>query len=286
MKKLIFWFVLCLGSLSLSAQEDTTYIWPVNTFAIDTMGPDLERGIVMRLWVEETPVCIYAPPKYWNQRFYDQPFNILYLLSGTGDDDRAWVLNGGASDILDEMYQDGEIEQMLVVMPLVDPNMDGEYEKHFYEFMKRIETHVYAGRNKGRRAIAGLSIGAFHAMHISHCYPNMFDYVGLFSGIYTPDKMKIFKKDVKALFPSDESVPEPYRNVEADLARQFLQPPKMYYMAVGSDDFLHRQNLLLHQYLDAHQYRHRFYESDGGHEWKNWKDYLTRFLPKLFRQVE
>lgn len=57
-------------------------------------------------------------------------------------------------------------------------------------------------------------------------------------------------------------------------------------MAVGSGDFLNRQNTLLHQFMDEHQHKHRFHKSDSGHEWKNWKDYLTIFLPKLFRNVD
>lgn len=49
----------------------------------------------------------------------------------------------------------------------------------------------------------------------------------------------------------------------------YVWPVNTFEMAVGSGDFLHRQNTLLHQFMDDHQYKHRFYESDGGHEWKN-----------------
>ena len=41
---------------------------------------------------------------------------------------------------------------------------------------------------KKARAIAGLSMGGFHSMHISKQYPDMFDYVGLFSAAIEPSK--------------------------------------------------------------------------------------------------
>lgn len=269
---------------SIRTEEDTL---PINTFENDTIfNRTLKRGIVMRVWHNDIPMCIYAPPSYWSNEAEHTTFNILYLLSGTEDDDRGWLMNGGASDILDEMYQDEELEPMVVVMPLVDPNMNGEYEKNFYELMQFVETHLYAGKTKQRRAIAGLSIGGFHAMHIAHYYPNMFNYVGLFSAIYTPYKSEIFNKDVTQLFPSSEEVPEPYRHVEKDLKQQFKHAPKLYYIAIGKGDFLRRQNALFLQYMDEHGYPYRFHESDGGHEWKNWHDYLTLFLPKLFRNVD
>ena len=35
--------------------------------------------------------------------------------------------------------------------------------------------------------------------------------------------------------------------------------------------------------LDAKGYPYTYVESDGGHIWRNWRNYLTEFLPLLFR---
>jgi len=122
-------------------------------------------------------------------------------------------------------------------------------------------------------------------MHISHYFPNQYDYVGLFSPIYTTKKMEIFKKTEDYLFGVDQMTPRVYRNVEADLKKQFLVKPELYYIAIGKLDFLYNQNALYREYLDANGYKDKYtyIETGGGHEWKNWKAYLNDFLPRLFK---
>ncbi|MEE3477195.1 MAG: esterase, partial [Candidatus Cryptobacteroides sp.] len=47
-------------------------------------------------------------------------------------------------------------------------------------------------------------------------------------------------------------------------------------------DFLYKQNEELRAKLDAAGYPYTYMETEGGHIWKNWRIYLTEFLPKLF----
>ncbi|MEG2514375.1 MAG: esterase, partial [Bacteroidaceae bacterium] len=35
--------------------------------------------------------------------------------------------------------------------------------------------------------------------------------------------------------------------------------------------------------LDNNQYQYSYNETDGGHTWKNWRNYLIEFTPLLFR---
>lgn len=60
-------------------------------------------------------------------------------------------------------------------------------------------------------------------MHISKQYPDMFDYVGLFSAAIMPNK------DVKSPI---------YDNLEVKLKTQFAKKPALYYIAIGNKDFL------------------------------------------------
>lgn len=282
-KKLIILLLaamMCWPAMGLSAKKKTE----APRFEMPTKGNNfkLTHGIIVRLWYGEWPMCIYTPPGYWLDK--NKTYPVLYLLSGTGDDDLAWLQSGGASQILDELIEQKKIEPMIVVMPYVDAEQDGRFERRFPDLMEFVEHYFRVSKVKRHRAIAGLSIGGFHAMHISHRYPNMFNYVGIFSAIYTTKKMEIFNKDVDKLFVQDETVPEVFRHVDEELARQFAKPPKVYYIAVGNVDFLYRQNILYKQYLDEHGYPYTYHESKGGHSWTNWSSYLEQFLPLLFRK--
>ena len=35
--------------------------------------------------------------------------------------------------------------------------------------------------------------------------------------------------------------------------------------------------------LDEKGYKYQYVESEGGHTWKNWRNYLTQFVPLLFK---
>ena len=67
--------------------------------------------------------------------------------------------------------------------------MEGSFETAFPDVVKFIDKTYRTQANKKGRAIAGLSMGGFHSMHISKQYPDMFDYVGLFSAASCPTKM-------------------------------------------------------------------------------------------------
>ncbi|MDE6866710.1 MAG: esterase, partial [Muribaculaceae bacterium] len=59
--------------------------------------------------------------------------------------------------------------------------------------------------------------------------------------------------------------------------------PKLYWIAVGDSDFLYDANKEYRKYLDDHKYPYSYRESKEGHIWKNWRIYLTEFLPMLFK---
>lgn len=67
--------------------------------------------------------------------------------------------------------------------------MEGSFETAFPDVVKFIDKTYRTQANKQGRAIAGLSMGGYHSMHISKQYPDMFDYVGLFSQPSCPTKM-------------------------------------------------------------------------------------------------
>lgn len=240
------------------------------------------HGTLLYTWYNDCPMTIYVPQNYFSSKEY---YPVLYLLHGIGGDETSWLKHGDANVIFDELIANGEMRKMIIVMPCTSGLVNGSYESSFDTIMSYVESNFRTYKDKKYRAIAGISLGGFYAMHISHRYYNHFDYVGLFSAIYTTDKMSIFKKEREALFGITQMSPIIYKNTERDLARQFRFSPKLYFIAIGKHDFLYNQNLLYRNYLLKNKYPFVYHETGGGHEWKNWQAYLMTFLPLLFNDL-
>lgn len=166
--------------------------------------------------------------------------------------------------------------------------MSGYWEEHFREFMKEAEKRYSISSHPGQRAIAGLSMGGFHTMHVSHYLQGEFAFVGLFSPVIIP------RTGYEQVSPEDDSPFQTtgfdyqlsfkspaYKNWMAEVRRMVPAPP-MYWIAIGRDDFLYAQLQDYRLWLDMNHFEYTYYESTGGHTWQNWQDYLCRFLKKIF----
>ncbi|MFX5693053.1 alpha/beta hydrolase-fold protein, partial [Acinetobacter baumannii] len=56
---------------------------------------------------------VYTPPNFSPKKKYP----VLYLLHGIGGDEKEWLIGGTPQIILDNLYADGKIEDMIVVLP-------------------------------------------------------------------------------------------------------------------------------------------------------------------------
>ena len=248
------------------------------------------HGTVSRIWYDspalglERRMTVYTPAGYETS---GKRYPVLYLLHGMGGDEEAWISLGRTAQILDNLIAQGKAKPMIVVMPngnasqeaapgessrgMVPPTMqlpktmEGSYEQAFPEIVKFIDKNYRTIKSKSGRAIAGLSMGGFHSLHISKQYPDMF---GLFSA---------------AIMPNKEVSSPIYENMGGKLKVQFDKNPALYWIAIGKTDFLYKANEEYRKLLDEKGYKYTYYESDEGHIWKNWRIYLTEFVPMLFR---
>ena len=254
---------------------------------------NVSHGTVARRWYQSPTlnmtrrITIYTPAGYETGK---KKYPVLYLLHGMGGDEEAWIALGRTAQILDNLIAQGKAKPMIVVMTngnasqeaapgesalgLYKPNfqlpktMEGSMETSFPDVVKFIDSNYRTLNMKSGRAIAGLSMGGFHSLHISKQYPDMFDYVGLFSAAIIADK------NVKSPI---------YDNLDAKLKIQFSKNPKLYWIAIGKADFLYKANEDYRKLLDNSGYKYTYYETEEGHIWKNWRIYLTEFVPMLFK---
>ena len=255
---------------------------------------DVRHGTVRKVWYDSPTLgitrrmTIYTPPGYDEDKKTRYP--VFYLLHGAGGDEDAWMTLGRTSHIMDNLIAQGKAEPMIVVMtngnagelsaPGEGPDgfrapvfrqkgmMDGAFEISFCDVISYIERNFRVYKDKKHRAIAGLSMGGYHSMHISKYYPDMFDYVGLFSAA--------------ARFHKNSQSPV-YQNEIEQIENQFAKKPALYWIAIGNEDFLYEENVKFRQILDERGFEYEYFENGGGHIWRNWRLYLTMFVPRLFR---
>ena len=270
-----------------------------NVFIIGGDRADLYKvnkvphGTVSKVWYHsdaldlDRRLTVYTPAGYETS---GKRYPVFYLLHGMGGDENAWSELGRTAQIMDNLIAQGKAKPMIVVMtngnaaleaapgesslgftaPSMNlpKTMEGSFETAFPEVVRFIDKTYRTQANKKGRAIAGLSMGGFHSMHISKQYPDMFNYVGLFSAAIMPGK------DVKSPI---------YDDLEGKLKIQFAKKPALYWIGIGTADFLYKANEDYRKMLDKMGYKYTYYETGEGHIWKNWRIYLTEFAPLLFK---
>lgn len=271
----------------------------VNVFIVGGGKADLymvnkvPHGSVTRRWYDSPGndktrrITIYTPAGYETSR---EKYPVLYLLHGMGGDEEAWIALGRTAQILDNLIAQGKAKPMIVVMTNGNvaqeaapgesslgmykpsfqlPNtMDGKFEETFGDVIQFVEGNYRVIAEKKGRAIAGLSMGGYHSLHISRFYPNTFDYVGLFSAAIIPDAKMTSKV---------------YANFDETLKTQMQNGYKLYWIGIGKTDFLFKFNEEYRARLDGMGMKYTYVETEGGHTWTNWRVYLSQYVPLLFK---
>ncbi|MBO4660570.1 MAG: esterase [Prevotella sp.] len=261
---------------------------------------DVPHGTMSRVWYDsptlgqQRRMTIYLPPTYDGLK----RFPVMYLLHGHGGDETAWTDLGRTSQIMDNLIAEGKCVPMIVVMPNGNPSCnaapgwwhEGMYtpdgnafnergakstmEESFMDIVNFVDSHYCTIPERSARAVTGLSMGGGHTFGISRLYPETFDYYGLQSAAC---------RMPREMLPSTPNS-KLYEDFDGQMARLFGSKPKLYWIAIGKEDFLMDMNTELRKYLDKHQYPYEYYENDGGHIWRNWRIYLTMFAQKLFKE--
>ena len=264
---------------------------------------DTPHGNVARVWYDSPTLgttrrmTVYTPAGY--EKNTKTKYPVLYLLHGGGGDEEAWNTLGRAAQILDNLIAEGKAKPMIVVMPNGNTNQiayseaapgmndyaKGEralgkevasMEESFPDIIKFVETNYRTLKGAANRAICGLSMGGGHTFRTTLMYPDTFGYIGLFSAAatfyHTMDR---------------EPHPDELRSNEkfnADMKALFAAKPKLYFIGIGSTDFLYDLNKANRDYFDEKGYPYEYMETPGGHIWKNWRIYLTHFASEIFQK--
>ncbi len=267
MKKLLVFALAFMALVACTPKKEQVSAKPqVGTVVLDTIN-NVPCRVYLPNGYEESVKCKVESVKY----------PVLYLHHGMWGNEHDWTEQGHLLHWMDSLLQLGQVREMVIIMPDNCPHretseeeranaMSGEWIRQFPQFMAETEQKYNVSSDPSLRAIAGLSMGGFHSMHVSHYLHGQFAYVGLFSpAIRHPQ--------------SDPA----YDNWEEEVRLQMKEAP-LYWIAIGNEDFLYEHVQEYRRWLEANHLEYTYYESAGGHVWPNWEDYLCRFLKLLFKR--
>jgi enterochelin esterase-like enzyme len=222
---------------------------------------------------------VYTPPGYESGT---DKYPVLYLLHGAGDCDHSWTSVGRAHDILDNPIAAKKAKPMIVVMPaghdakfanMFAPPRDGQPATRFEDdFEKDLRPHIEktyrVKTDRADRAVAGLSMGGAQTLSLFMSKPKDFSAVGVFSS---------------GLFAQNAEEREKANKEKATAAAAAKEGLKVFWFATGKDDFLLNTTKETVALFKKCEMSPEYKETEGGHTWVCWQQYLNEFAPMLFK---
>lgn len=229
---------------------------------------------------------VYTPPGYETS---DRNYPVFYLLHGAFDSDDAWSTVGRAGFILDNLIAEGMAEPMIVVMPdgHTGPfgfGSDLPMQDFINDFEKSIKPYIEDSyrvlANRENRAMAGLSMGGAHTLHIA--IPNLEEYA--YIGVFSSGVFELSNGPSDNEQNEGESEPDYLKqNREVLTDNELKEGLELFWFATGKDDFLLETSRATVKMFEDYGFDVVYKETEGGHTWLNWRDYLIEFTPKLFK---
>ena len=249
---------------------------------------------------------VYTPPGYEAGR---DKYPVFYLLHGAGDVDDSWTSVGRAGFILDNLIASGKAKPMIVVMPAGHvngagaalgappqtppaantagtPRPDPFVTDFLNDLMPFVEKSYRVQTDRQSRAIAGLSMGGGQTLNIAIPHLEKFAYVGVFSsGVLGGGRGRGAAPAANTPAQPEPPFGEAWENqnlaaLDNASARKGL---RVLWFSTGKEDGLIGTTRNTVDLLKKHGFNPVFVESEGGHTWLNWRDYLTQFAPQLFQ---
>lgn len=262
---------LCIGSVGAQTGQAPA--------GFDELNPTIPHGKLDTITYDSKTVgvkrhaVVYLPPSYNKQKKYP----VLYLLHGIGGDEYEWLNQGKPERILDNLYAQKKLKDMIVVLPngraMSDDRATGNimapdkvaafasFERDLLEdLIPFIERSYPTVSNREHRAIAGLSMGGGQALNFGLGNLDKFAWIGGFSSAPNT-KMP------------DQLLPNPAA------AKDKI---KLLWISCGDEDRLLGISERTRDYMIEHKVPHIYFKEPGKHDFKVWRNDLYLFSQLLF----
>ena len=237
------------------------------------------------------PQVFTGDPKNPNKRY-----PVLYLQHGGGENETGWSAQGKAGLILDNLIAEGKAKPFIIVMdngtwamerpaqaPAQQPQgqrpqgqrpqggfslpsnwADGFMNTLTKDIIPMIDANYRTLTDKKNRAMAGLSMGGMQTKAITLANPDIFSYVGIFSG---------------GTISVEES-----KN-----AAGFRESNKLVFITFGSSELENRNpnfggdpKVVTEELKKSGLNAHFYVSPKTAHEWQTWRRSFYQFAPLLF----
>jgi len=234
---------------------------------------------------------VYTPPGYENN--VEKRYPVLYLQHGGGENETGWSNQGKVNLIMDNLLAKGEVVPFIIVMdngswyiprgerPAPrDTTQNNERQRTWppkgwadgfmnvllKDVIPMIDNNFRTIANQENRAMAGLSMGGMQTRIITLNNPDVFSYVGMFSGgsisVEDVEKAPGFKENIKHVFISYGS-----RELENPRRGPWGDPKE-------NTNALKEYGMKTHFYVSP----------ETAHEWQSWRRGFYQFAPLLFKE--
>jgi enterochelin esterase-like enzyme len=309
---------LCvLAPVSLHAVEATAP--PAQQFPIPPQGFDepragVEAGKLEAVQYEaaaiapdmKRPAQIYTPPGYTKAKKYP----VLYLIHGAGQDELAWIQQGKANVILDNLIADKKIVPMIVVFPngtvaggggapvrgapgagappagatapaggrgagggggvAAASSFETDLIKNLIPY---VQSHYSTLDDREHRALAGLSLGGMQTKAIAPANSDKFAYFAVFSGGNISPTVDV--TDITAFKKNVKLVYMSFGSKEPSNARGAGGLPSGPVGIQRESEAFNKAGIRSMYYVSP----------DSGHDFVSWKRSLYYFSQELFKDL-
>jgi S-formylglutathione hydrolase FrmB len=144
------------------------------------------NALPSKILARSVPYCIVLPASFDADK--TKQFPILYSLHGLGDNEQFFV-HSGLWNVVEDLRERGELKEFLIATPAAGASFyinskDGKvrYEDFLLqEFFPFIEKRYRVSPGRANRAISGVSMGGYGALHLAFRHPQLFSSVSAHS---------------------------------------------------------------------------------------------------------
>lgn len=218
------------------------------------------------------------------------PKAVLYLLHGGYSRHAEWAERMDLAGMLSRW-------PLAVVLPEGEFSLwvhghDGQdWERYAaFDVPQAIESRLGLSLGRSQRAVAGVSMGGFGALHLALNHPERYAAVASLSGAWGMTWWNIGRFDGSPFLPalgpvgsSTRAWVEPTNTLARALVRSGPAALPSIWLATGTEDDpeVTQAHRALHAALAAAQLAHRALERPGGHNWQFWEQQTPALLDFL-----